>query len=218
MNLPTTIALLWGIIRYLRSKALPLQVIPASPAQAGTLVPSLVTALGANIHYSLQLTAHDLPPKSRVETQVKIRLEFSNMPVTSPGADATAGPTTRWRWLRLPFTASVKQPRFYDHGMRVIIIPALCVSRPFKRPLRPTHCYTYTLLRFALVNHTSQPLAAQPVTGGKPNVDLSTTRSQQTPILPPALSTSHVNPYSTCQVVVSICRSVRAFPYMNIPK
>jgi hypothetical protein len=93
------------------------QVILVSPAQAGTLVLSLVTSLGAYIHRSLQLIAHDLPPKSRVETQVKVRLEFANMPVASAGAAATAGGTTHWRWLRLPFTASVKQPRFYDHGM-----------------------------------------------------------------------------------------------------
>lgn len=91
------------------------QVISVFPAQAGTLVLSLVT-LGAYNHHSLQLIAHDLPPKSRVETQVKIRLEFANMPVALPGVAATAGGTVRWQWLRLPFTASVKQPRYFDHG------------------------------------------------------------------------------------------------------
>lgn len=52
---------------------------------------------------------------------MKIRLEFANMPVALPGLAATAGGTARWQWLRLPFTASVKQPRYFDHGMYTAI-------------------------------------------------------------------------------------------------
>jgi hypothetical protein len=65
---------------------------------------------------------------------VKIRLEFVNMPVTSPGAAAIVG---RWRWLRLPFTASVKQPRFYDHGTRVIINTCSLCLIPLQEILAP---------------------------------------------------------------------------------
>lgn len=86
-------------------------MISVSPAQAGIPVP-LITSFDAHNLNSLHLVAHDLPPKSRVETQVKIKLEFANMPVSGVGAAAV-----HWRWLRLPFTASIKQPRFYDHGM-----------------------------------------------------------------------------------------------------
>lgn len=86
---------------------------------------------GAHSHHSLQLIAHDLPPKSRVETQVKIRLEFANMPVASPEVAAIAGGTARWQWLRLPFTASVKQPRYFDHGIYSITnARSLCLIHP----------------------------------------------------------------------------------------
>ena len=190
------------------------QVISVFPAQAGTLVLSLVT-LGAYNHHSLQLIAHDLPPKSRVETQVKIRLEFANMPVALPGVAATAGGTVRWQWLRLPFTASVKQPRYFDHGMCTTINARFLFLILPQIPLSPNQCCIYTLLQFVLVSHTCQPLVARSVTHGKPNAGLSTT---QTPIHLPALLISPVSPYSTCQVEVSICRSVRAFLYTNDPK
>jgi len=189
-----------------------LQVISASPARAGTLLPLHVTFRGAHNHHSLQLIAHDLLPKSRVETQVKLRLEFANMPVTSSGGAA------RWRWLRLPFTASVKQPRFYDHGMYTILNNCSLCLKSSQRQLHPNHCCIYTLLRFALVSHTCQPPAAQSATRGKPNAVLSTTRNQQTTILPPVLLISLVNLYLTCPVVVPTYRSVRTFPYMNSPK
>lgn len=180
-----------------------LQVISASPAQAGTLFPSLVTSSRAHDHHSLQLIVHDLPPKSRVETQVKIRLDFANIPVASPGGAA------RWRWLRLPFTASIKQPRYFDHGMHPIMI-FLCVSHHFKILLRPNHYYIYMPPRSVLVK-AHLPLAARPVMRGKPNAALNTTRSPQIPILPLVFLISPANPYSTCPVVAPICRSVRAF-------
>lgn len=163
-----------------------------------------MTSSGAHDHHSLQLIVHDLPPKSRVETQVKIRLEFANMPV------ATSVGTTGWRWLRLPFTASIRQPRYFDHGMHPIIL-FLCVSHHFKSLLHPNHCYIYTPPRSVLAK-ARLPLAARPVIRGKPNAALNTTRSPQIPILPLVLLISPANPYSTYQVVVSICRSVRAFP------
>lgn len=179
-------------------------MISASPAQAGRPVP-LITSFDAHNLNSLHLVAHDLPPKSRVETQVKIKLEFANMPVAGAGTAAA-----HWRWLRLPFTASIKQPRFYDHGMHTVNNTCSLILIPFKKPLHPNHCYIYTLLRFAPVSQICRPLAVQSVTCGRPNAALSTTRSRQIPILPPVLLISLANPYSTCQVVVSIYRSVRA--------
>ena len=80
-----------------------------------------------------------------METRVGVRLEFANMPVASSGSAATAA---RWQWLRLPFTASVKQPRYFDHGMYTIInIRSLCLM-----PLQETiasesmlHLHTSTI-------------------------------------------------------------------------
>ncbi|KAG8806748.1 SPT3 Dosage dependent suppressor of Ty-induced promoter mutations-like protein, partial [Serendipita sp. 399] len=61
---------------------------------------------------SWQLQVHDVPKKSRVETQVKLRLDLldvSGSPASS-SSDAEGGskPVTQWSFIRVPQTASVK--------------------------------------------------------------------------------------------------------------
>jgi hypothetical protein len=57
--------------------------------------------------FRYRLTVHDVPPKSRVETQVRLRIELDDVS-TPAGLNGPRRPAELWKFIRIPKTASVK--------------------------------------------------------------------------------------------------------------
>jgi hypothetical protein len=65
---------------------------------------------------SYQLNVHEVPRKSRIETQVKLKLELVDLGGASSSGDSagtsntgsSGTPVTKWNFVKVPKTASVK--------------------------------------------------------------------------------------------------------------
>ncbi|PVF97908.1 hypothetical protein CPB86DRAFT_785406 [Serendipita vermifera] len=99
----------------------PSSAIPASDTEQSTTTRTSVFSAQTDFSARYELRVHDVPRKSRVETQVKLRMELvevsgaasSEASASNSSFDVSTGlsyrkPATQWKYVKVPKTASVK--------------------------------------------------------------------------------------------------------------